>query len=459
MGFDLGLSYQRGDAIGLAVHLQFELGRPILPPRPDPPSWEFAIRRPGPPVETDQRVRQLINAVQRAGFTDVAAEATNGRLTVEFQNSRYRSDTQAAGRVLRLLLLYSDSHTRQLTAVMKRRGLKVLYLSAAAEDARRYLMGDMSTDDFARRLRVTGYDSGAESNTPSTEEISTAVRHVGEPHRVSYGIDPTLESFFDQASGAYQSRLALNPNATLRLWPGGALHASYAIPLSSDVKTTADIPSDAVRSDAWKYLGGSPTVNRLLFDQMFKLSAPIYARITTGYLERMYAGAGGEVLTYLDEGRWALGLEGDWVRKRRPDKAWDLMDQQNHTLLGNLYYRYLPLDVTLKAQAGRFLAGDLGTRLEFRRRFDTGAEIGFWYSLTDTSDFSGFNRDYNDQGIFLNLPFATFTDHPTRKMLHFRISPWTRDVGATIDHWQEIHDNTADLTPGILRRNLDRIDD
>jgi hypothetical protein len=135
------------------------------------------------------------------------------------------------------------------------------------------------------------------------------------------------------------------------------------------------------------------------------------------------------------------------------------MDQQNHTLLGNLYYRYPPLDVTLKAQAGRFLAGDLGTRLEFRRRFDTGAEIGFWYSLTDTSDFSGVNRDYNDQGIFLNLPFATFTDHPTRKMLHFRISPWTRDVGATIDHWQEIHDNTADLTPGILRRDLDRIDD
>jgi hypothetical protein len=337
--------------------------------------------------------------------------------------------------------------------------MKVLYISAETKDARRYLMGNMSADDFARRLRITGDKTGPDADAPKSEEISAAVRHAGAPQRVSYGIDPTLESFFDQASGTYQSRLTLNPNATLRLWPGGALHGSYAIPLNSDVETTADTPSDAVRSDAWKYLGTRPTVNRLLFDQIFKLAPPTYARISAGYLERMYVGAGGEVLTYLDEGRWALGLEGDWVRKRQPDDAWDLTDQQNHTLLGNLYYRYLPLDVTLKAQAGRFLAGDRGARLEFRRRFDTGAEIGFWYSLTDTQDFSDVNRDYNDQGIFLNLPFATFTDHPTRKMLHFRISPWTRDVGATIDHWQEIHHNTADLTPGCLRRDLDRIDD
>jgi hypothetical protein len=458
MGFDVGLSYQRGDTIGLAIHLQFELGRPILPPRPDPPSWEFAVHRSGPHAEADQRVRQLSAAVRQAGFTDVAAQATTTELTAEFENHRYLSDAQAAGRVLRLLLLHADGHTRRLTVVMKRRGLKILYISADAEDARRYLMGDLAEDDFARRLIITGQEAKLPPHTPSATEIGTAVRHTSETHLVSYGIDPKLESFFDQASGSYQSRLALNPNATLRLWPGAALHGSYAVPLISDVETTADTPSNAVRSDAWRYLGSRPTVNRLIFDQIFKLP-PAYARITAGYLERMYAGVGGEVLTYLDQGRWALGLEGDWVRKRQPEDSWDLLDQQNHTLLGNLYYRYMPLDVTLKAQAGRFLAGDQGARLEFRRRFDTGAEIGFWYSLTDTSDFTGVNRDYNDQGIFLNLPFATFTDHPTRKMLHFSISPWTRDVGATIDHWQEIHDNTADLTPRPLRRGLNHLSD
>jgi hypothetical protein len=459
MGFDLGLSCQRGDTIGLSVHLQFDLGRPILPPRPDPPSWEFAAHQVATSQSSDLKLQQLSKAIEQAGFTNVTTAAESGELIAEFENNRYLSDAQAAGRVLRLLLLDSESDAERLTVVMTRRGMKILYISVSAKDARAYLLGGMTADQFARRLSVSAQYPYADQPAPSAAAIGAAARHQGSRRPLTYGIDPVLESFFNDPSGVYHSRLVLKPYATLNLWPGGALHGSYAFPLYSDIESTNAPQAGAVRSDAWRYLNSRSAVDRLLFDQMMKIGPQTYARVTAGYLERMYAGAGGEVLTYLDEGRWAMGLESDWVRKRRPDDAWDLMDQQNHTLLGNLYYRYLPLDVTLKAQAGRFLAGDLGTRLEFRRRFDTGAEIGFWYSLTDTSDFTGFNRDYNDQGIFLNLPFATFTDHPTRKMLHFRISPWTRDVGATIDHWQEIHDNTADLTPGILRRDLDRIAD
>jgi hypothetical protein len=294
---------------------------------------------------------------------------------------------------------------------------------------------------------------------PSAADISVAARHQDARRSLTFGIDPVLESFFNDPSGVYHSRISLKPYATLNLWPGGALHGSYELPLHSDIESANTPLPDAVRSDGWRYLGSQPAVNRLLFDQMIKLAPQTYARVSAGYLERMYTGMGGEVLTFMDRGRWAIGLEGDWVRKREPNEAWDLLDQENHTLLGNLYYRYLPLDVTVKAQAGRFLAGDTGVRMEFRRRFDTGAEIGFWYSLTDTAQLTDFNRDYNDQGIFLKLPFATFTDRPTRTMLQYRISPWTRDVGATINHWQEIFDTAADLTPIYFRRDLDRFDD
>jgi hypothetical protein len=172
----------------------------------------------------------------------------------------------------------------------------------------------------------------------------------------------------------------------------------------------------------------------------------------------MYAGAGGELLSYLAKGRLAFGIEGDWVRKRDADEPWILLDQQNHTILGNAYYRYLPLNVTLKAQAGRFLAGDTGVRFEFRRRFNTGAELGFWYSITNTDHLSEFNRGYNDKGIFLKLPFRTFTDRPTRSMFEYRISPWTRDVGATIYHWRELYQMTSDLSPVSFHQDLERFD-
>lgn len=456
LGFDLGLSFQRGDTLALAAHFQFGLGRPILPHKPDPPSWRFAMQPATVPNAHNQRTQRLSAAIEQAGFTDIATTNTDDELIAEFENNRYLSHATAAGRVLRLLLLHAGSDTRYLTVVLKSKGLKILYVSISTENARSYLMGDMTDDHFARRLMVVAQNRH-KSRAPSAANIGAAARHHSASETLSYGIDPVLESFFNDPSGVYQSRISLRPWATLSLWPGAALHGSYDFPLLADIESASSPLPDAVRSDSWKYLGSESAVNRLLFDQIIKLAPLTYARFSAGYLERMYAGAGGEVLTFMDQGRWALGLEGDWVRKREPDEAWNLTDQENHTLLTNLYYRYFPLDITLKAQAGRFLAGDTGLRMEFRRRFDTGSEIGFWYSITDTAQLTDFNEGYNDQGIYLKIPFSVFTVRPTRRMLQYQISPWTRDVGATIDHWQDVYDTITDLSPSYFRRDLDRL--
>jgi hypothetical protein len=439
--------------------MQFDLGRPILPPKPDPPSWGFALPPETFDEDSNQRIQRLSKAIEQSGCINVKTTATDGHLIAEVENARYLSDAQAAGRVMRLLLQHADPDTDLLTVVLKRKGLKILYVSATVRDARRYFMGEITEAHFSRRLIVISQKPPDGRPAPTRTEITAAVSHRSANRTFSYGIDPVLDSFFNDPSGIYHSRLSLLPHATLNLWPGGALHASYEFPLYSDVESTVDTPAGAVRSDAWQYLGSKAAFHRLLFDQMIKLGPQSYTRFSAGYLERMYAGAGGEILRLMGGGRWALGLEGDWVYKREPDEPLALMDQYNHTLLGNVYYRYPPLDITLKAQAGRFLAGDTGLRLEFQRRFNTGAKIGFWYSLTDTDHLTGFNRNYRDKGLSLSLPFATFTDHPTRRMLYYSISPWTRDVGGTIDHWQEVFDTTSDMAPHYFSRDLDRFGD
>lgn len=458
-GMDLGLSYQRGDTLGVSAHMQFDLGRPILPSKPDPPSWQFALSSETIAEASNNRMQRLSAAIEKAGCINVKTMAMDGHLIAEVENARYLSDAKAAGRVMRLLVQHADLNEDLLTVVLKRRELKILYVSAIARDARQYFMGEISQAHFNRRLIVIEQDSPKGQPTSTRADITAAVRHQTAKRSFMYGVDPILDSFFNDPSGVYHSRLSLRPHATLNLWPGGVLHGSYEFPLYSDVESTVDTPVGAVRSDAWKYLGSESAVNRLLYDQMIKLGPQSYARFSAGYLERMYAGVGGEVLRLMGEGSWALGLEGDWVYKREPDEPFELMDQYNHTILGNLYYRYLPLDISLKAQAGRFLAGDTGVRLEFKRRFNTGAQIGFWYSMTDTDHLTDFNRDYNDKGISLSLPFATFTDHPTRRMLQYSISPWTRDVGVTIDHWQEVYDTTTDLTPLYFSRDVDSFDE
>lgn len=452
-GCDLGLSYQRGDTLGFSVHLQFGLGRPILPPKPDPPSWRFAGCLAPATESRIETLQRLTSDVKKAGFDNVSVTLADSELIVEFENNRYPSDTQAAGRVIRLMLAYAQNGDIQLTAVMKRGDLKILRISASSEDLRRFLLGQLAPDQFARSLSVV--NAGTVS---AMQDFDTAVHYHEKRQAFTYGVDPVLESFFNDPSGVYQSRLTLRPYGTAHLWQGAAIHGSFDIPLYSDIESSNVPPPEAVRSDFWKYLGSETAVNRLVFDQVIKLGPPVFARISAGYLERMYAGVGGEVLAFLDQGRWALGLEGDWVRKREPDDSWTLTDQEKYTLLGNIYYRYLPLDITLKMQVGRFLAGDKGVRLEYRRRFDTGAQIGFWYSITDTHNLTGYNKDYNDQGIFLKLPFAMFTDRPTRRVVHYQISPWTRDVGVTIDHWRNVFDIAADLSPAYFLRNLDEIE-
>jgi hypothetical protein len=458
-GFDCGLTYQRGDTLAMAVHMQFELGSPILPQKPDPPSWGFAIPSAQATGHNAQQVQRLAQDLEEAGFVNITASSFDGDLVAEIENTRYLSHAKAAGRAMRLLLKHAGDATERLVVVFKRRGMKLLYVSAAARDARRYFMGDMAEAHFINRLMVIPYDPSRYRGAPTPAAVSAAVQHQRAQRGVGYGIDPILESFFNDPSSVYQSRLSLRPHGTLDLWPGGALHGSYEMPLYSDVESSVDTPPDAVRSDAWKYLGSQSDVNRLLFDQILPLGALSHARFSAGYLERMYAGAGGEVLGYPGKGRWAVGVEGDWVKKRDPDAPWTLLEQSNHTLLGNLYYHYLPLDITLKTQVGRFLAGDTGARMAFNRRFHTGAQLSFWYSLTDTGDLTGFNRGYSDKGISLSLPFATFTNRPTRRMLCYRISPWTRDTGATVDHWQEVYNVTADLVPFYFNRDLNRFDE
>jgi hypothetical protein len=173
----------------------------------------------------------------------------------------------------------------------------------------------------------------------------------------------------------------------------------------------------------------------------------------------MYAGLSGEVLTFLGDGNLALGIEGDWVRKREPGTNLSLLDVEKYDIVGNLYYYLNPLDLTLQTQYGRFMAGDIGWRFQVGREYDTGIKIGAWYSLTDTSDLEGFNNDYNDKGVFLSIPTTIFTTDETNKRYDYAMSPWTRDVAQTVYHWQALFDLASDLMPGRFKSGLDKIKD
>ncbi|TAJ12591.1 phosphatase PAP2 family protein, partial [Patescibacteria group bacterium] len=112
----------------------------------------------------------------------------------------------------------------------------------------------------------------------------------------------------------------------------------------------------------------------------------------------------------------------------------DGRDYRTVTALGAFHYR-LPLGMSVTARGGRFLARDQGVRLEFKRRFQSGVEVGAWYARTDGKDTTSPGSPaspYHDKGVFLSIPLNSMLPMDSQATAGFALAPWTRDVGQMV---------------------------
>ncbi|MFC1811515.1 YjbH domain-containing protein [Thermodesulfobacteriota bacterium] len=449
----LGVSWQRGDTLGLMCHLQLNLGEPMTSKRPDPPLWTSIDRRPLNKRDPKEMVQRIQAAMKAAGFQNVSVYTNGDTLTAEFENTKYLSNQKAAGRVLRILLFHSPVETQKLSAVFKRRQMPFLKVSVSPEHLEKFIFDEIPENVFFEILSVetvAAHTGHGQQNFFKTEETSES--------DTSWGVKPMFQPYLNDPSGVFKFRAGIQPWATATIWKGGTGHFRYSIPFYSDV-TSSNIPlPDAARSDSWKYLDDDLSLNQLFFDQVFRLSKKTFGRVSAGYFESMYAGVNGEILHFWGDGRLALGVEGDWVRKREPGISLGMTDFEYHTILGNIFY-YIPgVNITLNAKYGRFLAGDVGWRLQLGREYENGLAFGFWYSFTDTDDLEpGYNKGYHDKGVFITIPARMFYDYETNVKYGYAISPWTRDVAATVYHRQRLYNLGTDLMPVKFRKNLEKI--
>ena len=455
-GIDLGLSYQRGDTLGIMLHVQAKLGQPVLPYRPDPPPLVSVDRRPFNKRDQKEMVEKIHEAIHDAGFSDVAVYTDGSDLIAEFENTKYLSNQKAVGRVLRILLFYSPSDTGQLTAVVKKLDMPILKISVIPDQLEKYLLGEISEDIFFEKLmkiQITKQIVEAqEGEYIQSKKDSTS--------KFNFNIKPDLDIYWNDPSGFFKNTIAITPYVTAYLWKGASAYASYSIPLYSNIysPSTASLPPDVVRSDISKYMGKYNSFDRLLISQAFRISEKIFGRLSLGYFDIMYAGIGGETLYFPWEGKIAFGIEGDWLRKRVPKKELDLMDVKKYSLLANAYYYYQGLDMTFHAQYGRFLGGDVGWMVDISRQYSTGAILGMYFSFTNTDIFTDqYNRGYHNKGIYLSLPLRMLLTSDSSQMLNYRTSPWTRDVATTVSHWQELFGFAKDLMPARFKANINEI--
>jgi len=445
---DLGVSYQRGDTLGLSLSLQTELGNPVLPQRAAPAPLADVDRRPFRERDKKEMVEKIHTAVKQAGFSNVSVYTDGETLTAEFTNAAYLSNEKAVGRVLRLLLLHAPSDAKKLQAIIRQQGIPILTVSVKPDILESYLFGDLKEDLFAKLIDIRFADKGL------NKEDQSIVYAGGEETRYSYGVKPDLEFFLNDPSGFFKFRLGVKPWGVLDLWPGGEAYARLNLPFYSNITSSNVVRTDTVREDSWKYLGDNWSFNALMFNQTLKLTERTFGRLSFGYLEYMYAGGSGEILHFLGDGNIALGIQGDWARKREPETQFALYDHEYYDILANAYFRIPSLAVTLQTQYGRFMAGDVGWLFTGSREYDTGVIIGAWYSFTDSEKLSGFSQGYDSQGVFISIPERILLTRDSPRRYSYSLAPWSRDVAATVYHWQSVFDVVGEIVPGRFKGKL-----
>lgn len=447
--FQVGLSYQRGDTLGMMAHIQVPLGQSVVPKRPDHPPLAPVNTRPFAERNPQNIVDQLRRAVSRNGYYGVRVYNDQRDLRIEFENTRYLSDAKAMGRILRIALLYAPEDTADLVVISKRRGMHTLELRASRAIVDAFFEDQITLDVFVDQIQIRlANPARKQKKDPTAASQPFAERDL------FVGFKPDFEPYLNDLAGFFKFRISVKPYVRYFPWKGGILYARYMLPLYSNVSTAVGpAPEDAVRSDLVDYRGTDPTFDRLLMDQMGHFSRYTYWRVSMGYFEDMYAGIGGEVLRFFGDGRLALGIEADWVRKREPGSmAFESLEA--HSILANLFYAVPKLDILTRFQYGRFLAEDDGLRISVSREYDTGAIIGAWYSITDTSDFTNYNRNYHDKGVFVSLPFEMFSRTSDPRRYQYSASPWTRDVAQTVAHPYELYGTHIGVMPFSIRDNI-----
>ena len=144
-----------------------------------------------------------------------------------------------------------------------------------------------------------------------------------------------------------------------------------------------------VRSDIKQYLLNMDKgilIGRAQFDYYITPKENHHFMATAGILEDMFSGVGLEYLYSKPNLNYAYGFEIFDVKKRDYDWGFGHLNYRNTLYTANLYYRnYGSIPFDMKISAGEYLAGDIGSTIEFSRTFKSGINFGVFATFTDVS--------------------------------------------------------------------------
>ena len=429
--------------------------------------------------------RRLVRELAAQGFSRLAVGFNGYTLQLTLAHSRYARMSEAVGAAAQAALWMSPLETREIAIHTLSSATNLPFASYRFTDVQalyEYLTGQRTRDALSPSVEIrlaSGFapvpaaqelDAVAASINAPMQETLMAESHskiaLMDAAKLSLGQDSAGNFSLAWSDAKGDNAFRITPKIGTYLNGPGALQYSLALEAAYDrrfsphtfgsvvvsrnvyenVTTLGIQPSDStlpnVRSRGAFYQVGGLKLDRALVNHFMGLGRGLYGRVSAGIYERAFAGVGGQVLYVPGKQPWAADLAVDAVAQRSETKPLGFSGYRNTTALGSLHYR-LPAGVRLTARAGRFLAGDTGVRLEAKRHFDSGIELGVWFSVTDAKDTTGpvlgTGKVYRDKGISASIPLDFLLPVHTRARAQIALSPWARDVGQMVESPSDLY--------------------
>lgn len=465
-GVQLG---QRDGQPSVQVSLSIPLGQRSFSPKTTEPAPYVYLgeRLARPRWDTDLvNQAQMALALREEGLRDVAIHLDGTTLRAQWRSNRHLDSSRAVGRALRVLLAHGPASMQRIEVTTLTEGMPTLHYSVDDLPAlARFFAGGAGLDELGTGVTVrqanpddappapaerTAWLDDARihtllpTNRPLPDGQDTGVpldRALGgeTPEGHSWRLGPQLQVFFNDPSGALKASINARAQGRLRLGPATAFDVSASARVLENISDVTQ-PSNSllphVRSDVAEYFRGSRLkLDRAVVNHFWRPADHWYARASAGLYETMFAGTGAQVMYVPERARWSADLAVDALAQRDFRQPFKLRDYRTTTALASVH-REWPLQITTTLRAGRFLAGDSGARVEIKREFASGVQVGLWYSHTNGRDITSpgsASSPYRDKGVFISVPFDAVGSKHSSRVASIAISPWTRDVGQMVE--------------------------
>ncbi len=442
-GVQLGASYLSGDEFALSAHFATQTGEWARDNPPGDPAPAFYVREEfddsaggqdgliapiqpllSTPVGRDVLSETLRENLSREGITLMRSQVGTDAIRIVVANNRYRSYAKAAGRAARVLSRFAPNEIEQFQIAFDQSGLETAELL-------------LNRSQLERSAAEIGYSISPPSLafayiTAGSAPVDGPIEDFNKYPDFNWSIGPDVRLNTFDPDDPLRAQLDLEATASLEVARGLIFNAALGTDLIGNFDNTtrqSDSVLPRVRTEFSRYNEETDIgLYRLTGEYYFNPAPNVSAKLTAGFIEQMFAGAGGELLYRPQNSRLAFGAEAFYVKQRDFDTLFSFRDYEVATGHLSVYYDTPYNNWNVAVHAGRYLAGDWGGTLELKRRFANGWEIGAFATLTDVP-FEDFGEGSFDKGISLRIPFDWGLPRDTKSAGRITLRPVQRDGG------------------------------